>query len=228
MLSTWLLFARLISMKTKSSRAPKPQKKTRDLEKSRKEILDVAFFEVFTRGFQGVSVDDIVKKTSLTKGAFYHHFPTKMDLGYALVDDVIKPMTVARWTQPLEKYENPLEGILDQMKNLIGKANPSHLKYGCPLNNLIQEMAPIDDGFKKRLQAALNLWIDETEKHLKRAKKAGYLKSDVNAKQVAYFVVMAHEGFYGILKGLNDNTAFEALFDSLKKYFKTIENQPSR
>lgn len=56
-------------MKKKTS-APK---KTRDLEKTRKEILDAAFMEVFTKGFQGVSVDDIVKKTSQTKGAFYHH-----------------------------------------------------------------------------------------------------------------------------------------------------------
>jgi AcrR family transcriptional regulator len=209
--------ARLILMK------PKSVKKTRDLEKTRQEILAVAFTEVFARGFQGVSVDDIVKKTSLTKGAFYHHFPTKLDLGYALVDEVIKPMTVDRWVKPLEQYDNPLKGILKQMKELIGKAEASELKLGCPLNNLVQEMAPIDAGFQKRLQAALNLWIDEMEKQIKRAKKDGFLKSDVYPRQVAQFVVMAHEGFYGLLKGLNDPKVFDALFDSMKHYFKTIE-----
>jgi AcrR family transcriptional regulator len=198
-------------------------KKTRDLERTRKEILDVAFFEVFVHGFQGVSVDDIVKKTSLTKGAFYHHFPTKFDLGYALVDDVIKPMIIERWIRPLDDYDNPLEGMLSQMHTLIGKGDPEHLKYGCPLNNLVQEMAPIDKGFKTRLQIALNLWIDETELQLKRAKKNGFLKSDVNTKQVAHFIVMAHEGFYGIIKGLDDPKAFTALFDSLKKYFETLK-----
>ncbi len=198
-------------------------KKTRDLERTRKEILDVAFFEVFVHGFQGVSVDDIVKKTSLTKGAFYHHFPTKLDLGYALVDDVIKPMIIDRWIRPLDEYDNPLEGMLYQMHTHIGKGDPEHLKYGCPLNNLVQEMAPIDKGFKMRLQIALNLWIDETELQLKRAKKNGFLKSDVNTKQVAHFIVMAHEGFYGIIKGLDDPKAFTALFDSLKKYFETLK-----
>lgn len=143
----------------------------------------MAFFEVFSRGFQGVSVDDIVKKTSMTKGAFYHHFPTKLDLGYALVDDVIKPMIIDRWIRPLDNYENPLEGILKQMKILIGKSDPAHLK---------------------------------------RAKKAGYLKSDVNTRHVAHFVVMTHEGFYGMLKGLDDPKAFDAMFDSLKRYFGTI------
>ena len=201
----------------------KSPKKTRNLEESRKEILDAAFWEIFTRGFQGVSVDDIVKKTSMTKGAFYHQFPTKLDLGYALVDEVIKPMTYSRWIDPLKEYENPLEGILEQIRNLIGKAKPDELRYGCPLNNLVQEMAPVDKEFKVHLENALLYWIDGMEHELKRAKKAGYLREDINTRQVAHFVVMAHEGFYGMLKALPDPKAFNALFDSLKRYFETLK-----
>jgi len=197
-------------------------RKGRDLEKTRKEILDVAFMEVFSHGFQGVSVDEIVKKTSLTKGALYHHFPTKLDLCYALVDDVIKPMIIDRWISPLANYENPLDGILKQMKALIGKSSMENLRLGCPLNNLVQEMSPIDKGFRKRLQIALNLWIDETDTLLKKAKKDGQIKADVNTRHVAYFIVMAHEGIYGILKGLADPKAFDALYDSLKRYFQSI------
>ena len=200
-------------------------KKTRDLERTRKEILDAAFMEVFGRGFQGVSIDDIVKKTSLTKGAFYHIFPTKLDLGYALVDEVIKPMIIERWIHPLNEYENPLEGILKQLKTLIGKAPAEELKLGCPLNNLVQEMAPVDEGFHERLQIALNLWISEMDKQLKRAQKEGFIKKDINTRQVAHFVVMAHEGFYGMLKGLSDKRAFDALYDSLRIYFEAIQEK---
>lgn len=197
-------------------------KRTRNLEESRKEILAVAFREVFARGFQGVSVDDIVKKTTMTKGAFYHHFPTKLDLGYALVEDVISPMILDRWIRPLQEFENPLEGILKQLDRLIGKADRSELKLGCPLNNLVQEMAPVDAGFKKRLNAALHLWIDEMDRELRRAKKSNFIREDINTRQVAHFVVMAHEGFYGLLKGLDDPKAFQALYDSLKRYFQTL------
>ncbi len=196
--------------------------KKRDLKKSRKEILGVAFSEVFKRGFQGVSIDDIVKKTSMTKGAFYHHFPTKLDLGYALVDDVIKPMIIDRWITPLTEYENPLEGILVQMQRLIGDTEPELLKFGCPLNNLVQEMAPIDNGFRKRLQIALTVWVDKMEEHLKRAQASGYIKNQVNTHEVAYFVVMAHEGFYGMIKGLGSAGAFKALHSSMKIFFHTI------
>jgi len=197
-------------------------KKSRNLERTRQEILDAAFWEVFTRGFQGVSIDDIVKKTPHTKGAFYHQFPNKLELGYALVDEVIKPMTYSRWIDPLKNFENPLDGILIQLKELIGKANPEELRYGCPLNNLVQEMAPIDETFRLKLEAALIYWIEGMEQELNRAKKSGYIRSDIKTRQVAHFIVMAHEGFYGMLKGLNDPKAFSALYDSLKRYFETL------
>jgi AcrR family transcriptional regulator len=198
--------------------------RTRNLERTRKEILKAAFWEVFTRGFQGVSVDEIVAKTQYTKGAFYHQFPTKLDLGYALVEEVIQPMITERWIEPLDSYENPLDGILAQLRKLIGGCDPAHLRHGCPLNNLVQEMAPVDAGFKKRLQNALDFWIEGVETHLKRAKKKRLLRDDVNTRQVAVFVVMAHEGFYGLLKGLGDPKAFDALFGSLKRYFQTLQS----
>lgn len=198
------------------------KRRSRDPVASRKEILDAAFPLVFERGFQGVSIDDIVAETSMTKGAFYHQFPTKSDLGYALVDEVIKPMIISRWIDPLAECENPLEGILKNLKALIGKATPAQLRLGCPLNNLVQEMAPLDEGFQKRLQAALQLWIDSMALELSRAKRSGFIRADVNTRQAAHFIVMAHEGFYGMLKGLNDPKAFEALYTSLRFYFDSI------
>jgi TetR/AcrR family transcriptional repressor of nem operon len=201
---------------------PPDSPKRRNLEQSRQEILDAAFLEVYTRGFQGVSVDDIVRKTSHTKGAFYHHFPTKLDLGYALVDDVLTPMIVARWIAPLEVYENPLEGIARQMQRLIGEAGPSALRTGCPLNNLVQEMAPVDRGFRDRLRAALELWIDGVARHLRRGQRAGFVRKDVNAHQAAQFIVLLHEGTFGMLKGLGNPRAFRPLFAPAKAYLQSI------
>lgn len=42
-------------------------------------------------------MDDLVKKTTLTKGAFYHQFPTKLALGYAVVDEVLTQLILERW-----------------------------------------------------------------------------------------------------------------------------------
>lgn len=145
--------------------------------------------------------------------------------GYALVEEVITPMIIDRWIKPLENFENPLEGILFQMNKLMGEADPKNLKLGCPLNNLVQEMSPIDEGFKMRLQKALNLWIDELQKKIKQAQAEGYIKKDVNTYEVACFIVMSHEGFYGLMKGLENPNSFKILFHSLKLYFNQISTK---
>jgi TetR/AcrR family transcriptional regulator, transcriptional repressor for nem operon len=207
------------AVKTKTAHA-----KPRDVERTRNEILDAAFAEIYRHGFQGVSVDDIVAKTTVTKGAFYHHFPTKLDLGYALVDDVLTPMILQRWIAPLEQYANPLEGIARQMDLLIGHADPADLRTGCPLNNLVQEMSPIDRGFRRRLQGALNRWIDGIELHIRRGQASGYVDRDVDARQAAHFIVLMHEGIFGMLKGLGDAAAFHTFFASVRSYLRALES----
>lgn len=204
------------------------KRKTRDLSRTRQEILDVAFWEFFLHGFQGVSVDDIIAKTRLTKGALYHQFPTKLELGYAVVEDVIRPLIQNRWITPLENHKDPLLGILEQMKILIGKATPEQLKLGCPLNNLVQEMAPLDRGFSERLNAALQYWIDQLEIQLQRGQKAGYVKKHADCRRIAVFVVMSHEGFYGMLKGMPDRRLFKAMYESLEEYLMAFHQSPGR
>ncbi|MCE9500857.1 MAG: TetR/AcrR family transcriptional regulator [Leptospira sp.] len=197
-------------------------KKSRNLEVTRKQILEIAFENFFKHGFQGTSMDDLVAQTSLTKGAFYHQFPTKLILGYAVVDEVLKQLILERWIIPLAEYENPLEGVLGLMQSHIGDATPEILRFGCPLNNLIQEMSPVDKGFRIRLQSALNLWIGKLEKYLARARKNGYIRIEIKTKEVAHFIVMAHEGFYGLIKGTGDPKLFGMLFNSMKRYFESI------
>jgi hypothetical protein len=132
-------------------------------------------------------------------------------------------LIIERWITPLSAYDNPLDGIVRQMNLLIGNADPSVLRTGCPLNNLVQEMSPLDKGFKVRLLSALNLWIDELELHLKRGQRAGFVRRDVDTRQAAHFIVLLHEGTYGLLKGLDDPGAFRTLFVSVKAYLRSIE-----
>jgi TetR/AcrR family transcriptional repressor of nem operon len=55
-------------------------------EHTRDRILDAAEVLVMTQGFAGTSIDDILKKAELTKGAFFHYFKGKGDLARALVE----------------------------------------------------------------------------------------------------------------------------------------------
>lgn len=52
----------------------------------REQILASAQRLVQTRGFNGFSYADIAKEVGVRKASLHHHFPTKTDLGVALVD----------------------------------------------------------------------------------------------------------------------------------------------
>ena len=203
-----------------------PKKRTRNPEQTRTKILEVAFIEILTSGFQGVSVDQIVEKTGLTKGAFFHHFSTKQELGYALVDETLAQMTLDRWIRPLEQWNNPVEGIIAVLKNIIDTTPNEHIPLGCPLNNLIQEMSSVDAVFRDKLRDVLELWIAGIEKHLKRAKRQGYLKKQINPRSLAEFIVMNHEGAFGMTKSIRDRKVFKSLHASLKTYLESVSSTP--
>lgn len=196
------------------------EKRTRDPEKTRAHILETAFEEIYRQGFQGVSIDKIIKNTNVTKGAFFHYFSTKSELGYALVDETLREMIQERWIRPLAAYKNPVQGILKRFKKLTDEWADENLALGCPLNNLTQEMSAVDPVFREKLQAVMKMWIDETEKHLKRAQTDGYLKKSVNARALAEFIVATQEAAFAMTKTMNDRRMLTSLYNSLKEYIE--------
>ncbi|WP_342514906.1 TetR/AcrR family transcriptional regulator [Sporosarcina sp. FSL K6-1522] len=57
-----------------------PVKKQRRGEETKKKILKVALKLFSDKGFNNVTVDEIVKKSGTSKGSFYQHFRTKSDI----------------------------------------------------------------------------------------------------------------------------------------------------
>lgn len=200
----------------------------RDPVKTRNEILQVAFWEIYKNGFHNVSVNDILSKTNLTKGAFFHYFPTKNDVGYAIADEVLKQMVLDRWIKPLAAYKNPIQGIISNLRKTIEGSSDESIMNGCPLNNLIQEMSAVDPVFREKLLSTLELWISEVEKYLKKAQEQGYLKKSANPRQVAEFVVMTHEGGFGLSKSFRDKKIFWSLYNSLREYLISVSEKPAQ
>jgi len=197
-------------------------KRSRDPERTRGEILSVAAGEIYAHGFQGVSIDQIIEKTNVTKGAFFHYFSTKSDLGYALVDEVLREMVLERWIRPLAAYKNPIQGILKRFKTLTDDMSDENLVRGCPLNNLTQEMSSVDPLFREKLKSVMTLWIDETERYLKKAQENGYLKKTANTRRLAEFIVATEEGAFGMVKSMADRRIYTSLYNSLRDYLLSM------
>ena len=58
---------------------------TSKAEATRERLLAATKKLVMSKGFAGTSIDEVLKATGLTKGAFFHHFRSKADLADQLM-----------------------------------------------------------------------------------------------------------------------------------------------
>lgn len=196
----------------------------RNPDQTRRRILDAAFVEMYRNGFQGMRLDDVTAASELTKGALYHHFPNKQALGYAVVEEIIRPMMESIWVQPLQQATDPLQGLLDVIEHLP-EAKPAEMmiQYGCPLNNLAQEMSPLDEGFRQRLDQVFNIWHQVISDALQQARGQGIIRQDVDCEDTATFVMAAMEGCIGIAKNRQSVDRLMACNRGLTQYLLSLK-----
>ena len=89
----------------------------RDPDKTREALLQAACDEIHRFGFQAASLERILSTAGVTKGALYHHFPNKAALGYAVVDELIKPHCIECWVRPLERADDPIQTMIERIGN---------------------------------------------------------------------------------------------------------------
>jgi AcrR family transcriptional regulator len=79
----------------------------------RNEILDVALKLVYTKGYEKMTIQDILDELKISKGAFYHYFDSKSEVLEALVErmvnEQVEPMLLSAVHDPnltaLEKLQ---------------------------------------------------------------------------------------------------------------------------
>jgi len=194
---------------------------TRQSHQTRQRLLDAAFAEIHRHGFHAASIANILADTGLTKGALYHHFPDKKSLGLAVVDEVIGKRMAERFVDPLTASQRPVRAMLDLLEDKRRQSGES-LKLGCPLNNLMQEMSPVDEDFRIRLHRILTSWQTTFEQALRRAQTAGELRADVDCRGAALFIVAAWEGCVGVAKNMQSADGFSECMAQLQSYVTSL------
>jgi AcrR family transcriptional regulator len=192
-------------------------------EATRRKLLEAAFGEFYANSFQGGSLNRIVATAGATKGALFHHFESKQELGYAVVDELIGPLLLQRWLAPVDVTSDPLTAIQQAFRRYVEEDIASgHIGQGCPLNNLAQEMSPLDDGFHHRINALYRTWRESYAAALRRGITTGAVKASVDAGAVAAAIVAAQMGIYGSGKSSRDADVMRQAADGLCVYLESL------
>ena len=199
------------------------RRRVRAPDATREKILSAAFAEIYQRGFQAASLDTIVSQAGVTKGALYHHFPNKAALGYAVVDEVITEPVLTAYLNPLETTDtDPLTALIQVVRRRADDFVAGGIELGCPLNNLAQEMSPIDEEFRRRVGATLDAWTDGFARVLERGQAEGHVRPDADPRRVAAFMVAAIEGAFGMAKNARSQPLLRSNLDQLAEFLESL------
>ena len=191
-------------------------------EETRQQLVLAAFLEMHEQGFRNASLSRILDRVGVTKGALYHHFKNKLELGYAVIEEVIKPMVVTEWVQALADTDDPLEAIKTIIRERRAEHGETVRVCGCPLNNLAMEMSPIDEGFRLRIQALFGSWQRGIASALRQGQAHGKVRQGVDADQIATFILASIEGTIGLGKNAQSMDVFEASFAGLDLFLDSL------
>jgi TetR/AcrR family transcriptional repressor of nem operon len=185
-------------------------------------ILEKAFELTYKNGYQSTSIDVIIATTKVTKGAFFYHFKNKDEMGLAVINEVMLPIMQQELVEPLANSTDPAKDIYRLIKCLLLENSFLKPEYGCPAGNLTQEMSPVNKEFADALAQLTSDWQDAIVKSIANGKKAGMIKSSVNGKQVANFIMAGYWGVRNLGKLGNSPECYTSWLKELKNYLSGL------
>lgn len=191
-----------------------------DAEQTRQKILTVAADEIHQHGFNATSLSIILNRCAISKGALYYHFTNKLELGYAVFEEVYIPMFLGTW-QPALAAEDPIEGLCEFFISMSEGMNCSEVVCGCPLNNLCEEMANVDEGFRLRILSMQEKLNELIVNALNRV--SNDLRPELEYSQVAYFIVATFHGSTSLSKTSRNKELFKQVITELCLYIRALK-----
>jgi TetR/AcrR family transcriptional regulator, transcriptional repressor for nem operon len=200
---------------------PKPRAtRLRDPERTRERLLQAASREIYRSGFQSAGLDKILASAGVTKGALYHHFRGKQALGYAVVEEVIAPDVHGKWVRPLQSVKDPIDALIGAVQRI--PVRPGDVRGGCQLNNLAQEMSPLDAGFRKRLAIIFHGWREAVASVLREGQTRGRVRREVEPTDAAGLLIAMVEGYGSLAKNAQDPKVMKAGIRNIVGWLRSL------
>jgi TetR/AcrR family transcriptional repressor of nem operon len=209
-------------MSTARKNSTRTATRLRNPERTRERLLQAAFREIYRSGFQSASLDTILAGAGVTKGALYYHFDSKEALGYAVVEEVIAPDNRVQWLRPLQRGKDPIDALIGAVRAI--SVRPEKVRGGCQLNNLAQEMSPLDAGFRKRLATVFRAWREGVADALREGQAHGSVRRDVEPDDAAGLLIAMVEGYGSMAKNAQDPKVMKAGIRNIVTWLRSLRS----
>lgn len=190
---------------------------------TREKILEAAANLFALKGFHNTKLDDVGREAGVTTGAFFHHFQSKDDLGFAVLDRHMQnrrqQLDRIESELPADKEAGPLVLVFRRLDAVAEMIRRRPAQGGCIIGNLSAELSDTHEAFRVRLTECFDEMAQEFLPHLKEA--ARVCGGEQSPRELARYVVTVIEGAIMQSRTRRDSKLIARQFTALKEHLKT-------
>jgi len=190
-------------------------------EKTKQFILETAMPLYNEKGVSGVSIDDVLLATKVTKGCLYGHFTSKEDLSAQVIDFSLNRLSerVRIAVSKGKSVKNKVWAFIDFYKDPINTLIPG----GCPIFNTAVETDDNYPEFKQKVAKVLRNGQQELKALLQSGIDNGEFSDKLDPEGFAFKMVAAIEGATVMCRAMDVSKPMLTLIKSLKSELAQYE-----
>lgn len=173
----------------------------RPLEYDPEEALDAAMQVFWSQGFDGTSLQDLLRATGLSKSSLYQGFGGKNELFERCINYYCDTLSVKMLDQ-LNNSESGLRFIEATLLRAAVEARSSpDLQRGCLLMNTANEFSKSDPVIAKKVAVGFDSFREVFHAAVRRGQREGAISDSVDANVLVSYLISNMGGLFTIVKG---------------------------
>ena len=189
---------------------------------ARTALLDAALTLVRRQGWAATSVDQLCAAAAVTKGAFFHHFATKEELGVA---------AAARWSEvtgpvfanaDYHRHADPLDRIFGYLDFRAEIAAGPLESFTCFAGTLVQEVFATSDPMRRACGASIVGHAERLVEDFRAAIALHAPRAAVTAESLAIYSQVVLQGGFVLAKAEGERSALLEAINHLKSYLSLL------
>jgi TetR/AcrR family transcriptional repressor of nem operon len=205
-------------MNAKATRAsPQPDARTR--------LLDAAMQVIREQGYSATTVDDICGAAGLTKGAFFHHFKSKEDLGVAATAHFAEMAEQLFGGAPYHELADPLDRLLGYIDFRAAILTGPIAGFTCLLGTMVQETFETHPAIREVCGRYISAHAAMLARDIAQAKARHAPSASFSAESLALYTQAVIQGAFILAKARNGPQIAGECLDHLRRYIEMLFNK---
>ncbi|MGC1468414.1 MAG: TetR/AcrR family transcriptional regulator [Sphingorhabdus sp.] len=182
-------------------------------------LLDAACAQVRKHGFASTSIGELCQVVGVTKGAFFHHFAGKEQLGVEAVRYWSDTSAAMFADAEYHRLPDPLDRILAYIDLRAALIDGEIEEFTCLAGTMVQETFATSDPIRLACQASILGHAATLEADLEATIEQYPPAIPVTARSLAVFIQAVLQGGFILAKAKNEPEAAKEAVNHLKAYF---------